>query len=169
MLVGGLWDLLDAIIETHRPEDLGQQGVTVEFAPMVLRVLGQLEDHREGGGPRAASFGPHGAHLVDPAPLDRDLLAVLFLQGTPEAQGSVAHRQLRRDRQPPALQIPQHFKPTLLAFAVTVSHRHQLLGSLFQDPDDDQDADVVAESPLAEGPTSASNASAICPVETPWR
>jgi hypothetical protein len=33
----------------HGLQDFGQRGVAVEFAPMFLRVLGEFEDHRQGG------------------------------------------------------------------------------------------------------------------------
>src|SRR5262245_31536034 len=52
---------LDPILELHTQNDLWQQGVTVEAAPVPLRLLDELENHGESGLVREAALRANGA------------------------------------------------------------------------------------------------------------
>lgn len=107
----------------------------------VARSLGRTCDRPLAIGRRSRVRGEEAA--VPPATATRrtvssPLLAVRVLpgrgedlaQGGPEAEGAVAHRQLRRDGQSLLPEADRQLVPALFAFAVTILDGQQLLAPL---------------------------------------
>ncbi len=88
----------------------------------------------------------HVRRLVHPAPLlpgfGKD-----FPDGRPESERTIAHRELRGDRQAAALEPEEHLSPALFGFAHPVLDRQELLLAELVHADDHQRA-----QPLVFGP-----------------